>query len=107
MVVTFLFIVTLFVILPLFGVSQIIIPYSDTGGKIIQYIKSGLLMIPVYFLLTFAFKKNIIINLQYDEKKIKKGYIFLIISYFIWILFLVACAFQKEIIYMLRLHYFK
>jgi hypothetical protein len=68
----------IFQILAILDVAYLI-PTDGSQLKIGNYVKIGLFMLPMFLLFYFLIKKEDLINARYEEKKIKKGYVILII----------------------------
>ena len=106
-----LVVMTVFISLNFLAISTLLgldvgrIAFNDDGDKIIQYLKSAIYMAPIYFLFTLLFKRKEIVGLEYDERKMKRGYYFLVLYGFLTLLLLVVSAFREQILYMISLHH--
>lgn len=54
------------------------IPTDGSQLKISNYFKMGLFMLPLFLVLFVMIKKEDLINVHYEQKKIRKGYVILI-----------------------------
>ncbi len=96
--------ITVLTLLLFLHVSQIfallnmtyLIPTDGSQLKINNFFKMGLFMLPMYLLLAILIKKEDLITAQYEERKIKKGYIFLIIYIVLSFAFLMVLALIKK-----------
>ena len=55
------------------------VPTDGSQLKITNYFEMGIFMLPIFLILIILIRKKDISNCQYDEKKIRKGYVILII----------------------------
>lgn len=96
--VAFLIYFHIFQILIIIGQVDNVIPINEGDFQITKYWKMALFLLPIFLLLYFLIKPQDLQDLEYDESKIKRGNIYLIvycISSFI-LLFVLAFIFAKR-----------
>lgn len=73
-------------------------PSGATPGsaRLIRYLEMGLLLVPLFLLLSVLIKKRELQSLQYDESKIKQGSIYLISYIVLSVALLVFLIFLKK-----------
>jgi hypothetical protein len=74
------------------------LPMNRDDLKIVKFIKIAILMLPISVVIRFLVKPNDLKKAEYDEMKIKKGGVYLVV-YFIAIvllLFVLMIAFSKS-----------
>ena len=88
-------------IIGLFGANDVLVPYNDSDSKVVQYLKTAIVLASVYIVLALLFKKKDIKNLEFEKRKIRKGYFFLTLCGVITLVLAIASTFRNPILYLL------
>jgi hypothetical protein len=96
--VVFLIYIHIFQVLIIFNKVDDILPMNEHDARITKYWKLALFLLPIFFIVAALVKPKDLENLSYDERKIRRGGIFLIIysiTSFV-LLFVLAFIFEKR-----------
>ncbi len=73
-----------------------LIPVKDSDTRVTEYFKIALFMTPLFFIIMLFIKKSELDTMQYDEQKIKRGYIYLVIYIILSFSFMIFLALLKK-----------
>jgi hypothetical protein len=91
----FLLYIHIFQIFAIFNLTSLI-PTDGNELKVANWLKMAMFMLPMFLIIIFLIKKEDLVNAHYDEKKVKRGYVYLIAYVIISFAFLMFLALVKK-----------
>lgn len=91
--VVFLIYIHIFQILILLDKVDAILPMKEDDDRVVKYLKLGFFLLPVFLIVYLLVRPKDLENASYDESKVKRGGIYLIIYSIISFILLFVLAF--------------